>query len=181
MRRHLYERITKRFEQHLDKLIKRIADGSRLLKEHEDVAVAAVDADRIQAAMQAWRASRKKKRMTVKEANEKAMKLARKMRKGFFALSERQQADEIGCSWATWNKTPFFAEAQRKRPPGKPKKPSSPKTESLTTEREAVTGEGDRDEVLRQLAAEQAADREPSPLDGDPPNRSRKIHSRKRL
>ena len=122
-----------------------------------------------------------KPRMTVEKANEKAMKLARKMRKGFFAFSERQQADEIGCSWATWKKTAFYAEAQRKRPASKLKKPSSPKTESLTAEREAVTGEGDRDEVLKQLAAEQEADKEPSPLECDPPSRPRKIHSRKRL
>jgi hypothetical protein len=42
-----------------------------------------------------------KKRMTVKEANAKAMKLAHKLRMGFFALSKRQQAEQIGCRWKT--------------------------------------------------------------------------------
>jgi hypothetical protein len=58
---------------------------------------------------------------------------------------------------------------------------SSPKAQSLTAEREAVTGEGDRDKILQELIAEQDADKEPSPLEGDPPNRPRKIHSRKRV
>ena len=119
--------------------------------------------------------------MTVGKANEEAMKHARKKRQGFFALSERQQAELIGCSWTTWRKTPFYAEALKKRPTSKPKKPSSPKAVSLTAEREAVTGEGDRDEVLKQLVAEQEADKEPSPLESDSPNHPRKIHSRKRL
>jgi hypothetical protein len=121
------------------------------------------------------------RRMTVEEANTKAMKLARKMRAGFFALSERQQAKQIGCSWQTWSRTPFYRKAQAKRPAGKRSKPPSPKTESLTAGREAVTGEGDKDEVLQQLIAEQEADKEPSPLETAPPNRPRKIHSRKRL
>lgn len=118
-----------------------------------------------------------KHRMTVDDANEKAMKLAHRMRAGFFALSERQQAKLIGCSWTTWKRTPFYAEAQEKRPAGKQQQSSSPKTESLTAGREAVTGEGDKDEVLKHLIAEQEADKEPSPLESGP----RKIHSRKRL
>jgi hypothetical protein len=36
-----------------------------------------------------------------------------------------------------------------------------------------VTGEGDRDEVLKQLTAEQEADKEPSPLEKDPLNKPR--------
>ncbi len=117
------------------------------------------------------------KRMTLEEANQKAMKLAAKWRGGFFALSERKQAEMIGCSWQTWVKTTFYKKAQNKRPTGKRTTMSSPKTESLTTAREAVTGEGDKDEILNALAAEQEADKEQSPLS----NRAGKVHSRKRL
>jgi hypothetical protein len=61
--------------------------------------------------------------------------------------------------------------------------------ESFTAGREAVTGEGDKDEIqkqveeaeLRRLTSEQAADYEPTPLEDDPPGRERKVHSRKRL
>jgi hypothetical protein len=122
-----------------------------------------------------------KARMTIAQANDKAKKLAHKMRKGFFALSQRQQAEMIGCSWATWKKTEFYRIAETKRPGGKRKRTSTPKTVSLTPLLEAVTGEGDRDEALKQLVAEQEADMEASPLDDDPPDRPRRIHSRKRL
>jgi hypothetical protein len=116
-------------------------------------------------------------RMKVGEANDKAMKLAGEMRDGFFALSGRQQAKMIGCSWATWTKTDFYVIAQDKRPGGKRQRVTSPKTLSLTAEREAVTGEGGKDEVLQKLIEEQEADNEPSPL----MDRPRRIHSRKRL
>ena len=106
---------------------------------------------------------RKRKGMTVEEANEKAMQLARELRAGFFALSERQQAKLIGCSWATWKKAPFYPHAQGKRPAGQRKKPPSPKAESLTAGREGVTGEGDKNEVLQKLIDEHEADKEPSP------------------
>jgi hypothetical protein len=122
-----------------------------------------------------------KQRMTVEEANKKAMKVAHKMRAGFFALSERQQADLIGCSWKTWHDTPFYEKAQAKRPGGKRFKPRSPRTESLTPGREAVTGQGNRDEALHQLIADQQADHEPSPLQNDPAGRPRRVHFRKRL
>ena len=74
---------------------------------------------------------------------------------GFFKLSERAQAKEIGCHWGTWTRTEFFKTAERMRAPRAPKNPSSPKTVSLTHELEAVTGEGGRDEVLNRLVAEQ--------------------------
>ena len=117
------------------------------------------------------------KRMSVEEANAKAMKLARKQRAGFFALSIRQQAELIGCSFKTWKKTPFFKTAQEKRPAGKLRKTSSPKTVSLTDGLEAVTGEGGKDQTLQDLIADQEADSEPSSLESRP----RKIHSHKRL
>ncbi len=120
-------------------------------------------------------------RMTVAKANAKSMTLARKMREGFFALSQRQQAELIGCSWSTWKKTPFYQKAQVKRPAGTGVKMSSPKTVSLTSGREAVMGEGGKDEVLNNLIAEQKKDKEPSPLEDALPGRLRRIHSRKRL
>jgi len=130
----------------------------------------------------AWKAASvgpasQKKPMKTQEANDKAMKLARKLRKAFFFLSENQQAEMIGCSWQTWARTKFYEEAQKKRPGGKRRKVSSPKTVSLTSELEAVTGEGDKEEVLQALIADHNADAEPSPLE----TRPRKIHSRKRL
>jgi hypothetical protein len=121
------------------------------------------------------------KRMTVAEANNKAMKLARKLRAAFFELSERQQAEMIGCSWATWHKTDFFQQAQGKRRLRESRQPSSPETVSLTDGREAATGEGCKDEVLEELIAQQQADHEPSPLEPDQEGRPRKIHFRKRL
>jgi hypothetical protein len=120
-------------------------------------------------------------RMSVEEANAEAMKLARRMRQAFFALSERQQAAQIGCSWKTWTRTRFYTTAQAKRPGGKRSRPASPKVESLTPALERVTGEGERDEVLQKLTAEHKADNEPSPLESDPPSRPRTIHCHKRL
>jgi hypothetical protein len=122
-----------------------------------------------------------RQRMTVQQANEEAMRLARKMRMGFFALSERQQAKLIGCSWVTWKKTLFYVKAKKMRPAGKVKRAPSPKTRSITAGREAVLGEGKKDHVLQELIADQDSDGEPSPLERDPPDRPRKIHFRNRL
>ena len=65
--------------------------------------------------------------------------------------------------------------------PAKPRRPSSPRTESLSAGRETVVVEGERNKILNDLIAEQKGDREPSPLESDPPDRSRRIHFRKRL
>jgi hypothetical protein len=119
--------------------------------------------------------------MTVEQANQKAQVVAHKLRKAFFALSERQQAEMIGCHWKTWAKTPSYSTLKEKGLVSTEKKPSPPKTESLTSGREAVIGEGDRDEVLKNLIAELEADKEPSPLENDPPDRQRKVHFRKRM
>jgi len=106
-------------------------------------------------------------RMTVAEANEKARQLARKGKKAFFDLSEREQARRIGCSWATWRKTDLYRDAKKKgrllRQRSKPRAPGSPSVVSLTKGLEAVTAEGDRDEVLQQLIAEQEADDDTHP------------------
>jgi hypothetical protein len=114
-------------------------------------------------------------RMTVEEANRKATDLAKRLKKKFFTLSEREQAKRIGCSWATWKKTTFYQAAKKKLPPRK--KGSRKGAVSLTDTLQAATGEGGRDEVLNQLIAEQEADGEPSPIDPRP----RKVQSRKRL
>jgi hypothetical protein len=127
------------------------------------------------------------RRMTVEAANEKARKLAKRLRMSFFLFSEREQARQIGCSWATWRKTTFYEKAQKirfrlTRQAGKEKAPASPPVVSLTGDLEAVTGEGDRNETLDRLIAEQEADREPSPLDDDQPDAPpRKVRTRKRL
>lgn len=60
---------------------------------------------------------KKKKRMTVDDANKEAMRLAKLLRAGFFALSERQQAEQIGCSWTTWVKTDFYETAKKSDQP----------------------------------------------------------------
>jgi hypothetical protein len=166
-------------------------------KNLQHVAVALRDLDKYEDTVRLWRAmcqkwpifakaqaeaqsaqpAKRKKRMTVKEANDRATKLAQKWRKAFFAMSERQQANEIGCSWSTWKKTDFYSKAQAKRPQAKRSNLSSPKAISFTPALEAVEGEGSRDEVLNNLIAEQEADREPSPLE----ERPRKVYSRKRL
>jgi hypothetical protein len=128
-------------------------------------------------------------RMSVGEANTKARKLVKQYRRAFFAMSKNQQAELIGCHRRTWEKTQLYQSAVTKGLIAPPK-PRVPKTITFTSELEAATGEGERDEIqkqaadeetLRRLMEEQAADYEPSSLKDDPPGRQRKIHSRKRL
>ncbi len=155
--------------------------------------------------------NKKSGRMTVEEANKKAMELARRMKGEFFLLSTRKQATRIGCSFETWTKTPLYPKAQKQRLRlagrigNRPSQPS-PAPVSFTNDLEAVKGEGTRDEVLKQLVAAeeqsqpkpkwddlsdaeqqqllsaQEADHEPSPLEDDPKDRRpRVVRSRKRL
>jgi hypothetical protein len=106
------------------------------------------------------RARGKRRRMTRKAANEEAMRLGKRHKKRFFNLSMTEQAQKIGCHLNTWKRTPFFQTAQLKREKltkqGE-KKSRSPKAVSLTDGLEATLGEGDRDEVVRNLTAEQEA------------------------
>jgi hypothetical protein len=110
-------------------------------------------------------------RTSVEEANKEAMRLAGSMGKAFFAWSDARQAKKIGCDVRTWRKTTFYREARRKlsrmRPPTATKKPSR-RAVSLTPEVEAVTGQGEPDELLQRLMEQQEADREPSPCDPRP-------------
>jgi hypothetical protein len=135
----------------------------------------------------------KRKRMTVAEANQKAMELVTQLGKAFFALSESEQARRIGCSWKTWSRTEMYQKAQKwkarsRRLAGTKQATSSPPVASLTDKLEAVAVEGGRNPVLDKVAqddelarlvaesqAENAAD--PSPLDPGP----RKVHVNKRL
>jgi hypothetical protein len=114
--------------------------------------------------------------ISVEHANKIAMDLVEKERQKFLELSERKQATRIGCSWQTWQRTLLYQILKLKRPA---RKPSSPKTVSLTATLEAVTGEDDRE--LQRLIDEQEADKEPSPLEPDPPDRTRATHFGKRL
>jgi hypothetical protein len=122
-------------------------------------------------------------RMTVAEANEKAMEIARRIGQEFFLLSERKQAKRIGCSWKTWTKTDFYQGAKNKkahlaRQIVRGHSPKSPPVVGLSDTLQAVTGEGERDEVLNGLIAEHKADFEPSPLEQ---TSQKRIRSRKRL
>lgn len=122
----------------------------------------------------------RKRRMTQKEANQKALLLAKRDR-SFVLRSVRQWAKAIGCSAGLVSKLPYWVETRDKRRrakgPGK-----GPKTISLTAGLEAVTGQGDRDEALRQLISEQEADYEPSPLEDDREGRRKgTVRARKRL
>jgi hypothetical protein len=137
----------------------------------------------VQATEEPAPAPRPKKPMTVAQANRQAQKLARRVGPAFFAVSEREQARQIGCAWQTWAKTEFYqtARARKERAePGKAARP--PAAVSLTSEMEAALGDGGRDAVLEELVAEQAADNEPSPLDPDPPDKPVKVYTpRQRL
>jgi hypothetical protein len=124
-------------------------------------------------------------KMTVEEANKQAQALAKRLGKTFFGLSGRAQAKLIGCAWETWSKTSLFKEARKKGghmpAGGRGRAKRSPPVVGLTDTLAAVMGEGDKDEVLKHLIAEQEADSEPSPLEDDPPSATRRVHSRKRL
>ncbi len=121
------------------------------------------------------------KRMTAEEANKKAMELA-KTDRFFVERSLREWAERIGCSEGLVPKLPLWQATMEKTGRGRRDKAPPPKAVSLTENLEAVTGEGDKDEVLNHLVAEQEADAEPSPLYDDPPDsRPRKVRSRKRL
>jgi hypothetical protein len=57
-----------------------------------------------------------RKGMSVADADRKARELtdSHKKKKDFFTLSQSKQAKTIGCHWATYAKTPFFREAEKK-------------------------------------------------------------------
>jgi hypothetical protein len=131
-------------------------------------------------------------RMTREQANLRALELAKQLGKPFFHLSESEQARRIGCSWRTWSRTTFYKEARKRKAQlggrgGRDGQAGSPPVTGLTDDLEAAAYEAGqtqsgRDEVLNKIIAEQEADNEPSPLEGDPPGaRPRKVYTRRRL
>jgi|GEM_PF-4800804 len=117
-------------------------------------------------------------RMTIQEANAKAMRLA-KRNHSFVRLGLRQWAEAIGCSEGLVAKLPFWRTTMEKTGRGKNNRETGPKASSFTPELEAVSRNGEGTELcqLKRLIAEQKADAEPSPLEDDlsdsPPKRVR--------
>jgi hypothetical protein len=127
-------------------------------------------------------------RMTVKVADQKARELHERLGWDFLILSERKQAEAIGCSWSTWKNTDFYKDGEtkglfRKRPArGGRGRGTPPAVVGLTDRMEATVGQGGPDAVLKELIAQQTADSEPSPLEDDlPDSRPKKIKARRRV
>ncbi len=121
---------------------------------------------------------KKAKKMTREEANARAMELAKRLGQKFFLLSGREQARQIGCSWKTWERTALYQTVKAKAKRLQMRPSSRRSAVSFTPGLESVTGEGEKDEVLNNLIAEQRADDEPRPLDDSGP---KKVRCRKRL
>jgi hypothetical protein len=93
--------------------------------------------------------SPRRRRMTRREANDRAMELATRMKEDFFRLSSREQARQIGCSYGTWMNTPLYKKMKEMgllQENGNTSR--SPRASSFTSTLEAVKGQGRRDEVL---------------------------------
>ncbi len=124
----------------------------------------------------------RRQRMTVEAANERALALGKEMGAAFFAMSKRQQAKLIRCSYATWEQTELFKAIHARRGAGNGgSKPTSPRTVSFTHKLQAVTGAGSNGDELKRLIAEQEHEAEPSPLEADPPDRPRRVREQKKL
>jgi hypothetical protein len=132
----------------------------------------------------------KRPRLTTSQADQKARELDKAMGWDFRVLAETEQAKLIGCHRMTWRKTDFYAEAERKglfrKRPSRRKPGNSTPTTSLTDAVEAregaikaKRGQGRENAQLKQLIADHEANKEPSPLDPDPPD-ARKKKARKR-
>jgi hypothetical protein len=123
--------------------------------------------------------------ITVDEANAVAMGLATQDA-GFVDGGIRQWAARIqekaGKKCTEWivGQTRLWLTTMEATGRGRRKgnRQSRPKAVSLN---ESAAGKGERDEVLKRLAQEQAADFEPSPLDDDPPDEPRRVRHRKRV
>jgi hypothetical protein len=132
-------------------------------------------------------AAKKRRRMTAKEANEKALRLAKADPNFVKQPSCRRWADKIGCSTGLVQSLPFWQETMAKTGRGRKGKGHAPKACSLTKNIEAVVGEDDEGSEAaeikqNQLIAEQKADSEPSPLEDDPPDSPpRKVRCHKKI
>jgi hypothetical protein len=115
----------------------------------------------------------KKQRMTREEANARGMELL-KADKSFADLSETKQAKQIGCSWATWSKTPLYLDLAKHRRKSAPKGGTraavnfSSKVEAKVASGRGRAEQARNDDVVDDLISEQEADYEPSPLDPRP-------------
>jgi hypothetical protein len=115
-------------------------------------------------------------RLTSRQANEKAMKLA-KNDPQFVNKTLREWASDIGCSPALISGLPFWRQIAERT--GRSRKGRAPRVVTLTDKLLAVTP--DRHAELERLTAQQRADSEPSPLDADPSDQpSRKLKARKK-
>lgn len=142
--------------------------------------------------------SSRRRGMSVIDADAKAKALIEKMGAALFCeLPERQQARRIGCSWYTWSRTPTYGTCERKAEKAQRRERMRPndvarKTVSLTKQIEAMATDGEKNEVLNRLieqaqgraerwqdlAKDQEADFEPSPLATDPPVTRRRVRPR---
>jgi hypothetical protein len=96
-----------------------------------------------------------KRTLTVEEANEKAMKLAKADHR-FVHKSQREWAKALGCSVGLVAKLPFWKATMKQSGRGKGEK--KPKAVPMSDEGWAMVGEGERDECLRKLIDEQERD-----------------------
>jgi len=122
--------------------------------------------------------------ITVEEANQTAMRLAKKdlsfVNGGVREWAKRvREASGKTCSTATIHGTALWQKTMEARGRGR-RKGGKAKAVSFTDSLEAVVGNGDPHEVLNRLTAEQGADFEPSPLEPDPPGKPRRVRCRKR-
>ncbi len=95
--------------------------------------------------------------ITVAEANERAMELARKD-PGFVRKKQREWAKEIGCSVGLVGKLPFWCQMMKMSGRGRKDKPKQPKAVSLTDA--VLASHGQEDEALQKLI--EAAATEPA-------------------
>jgi hypothetical protein len=116
--------------------------------------------------------------MSLAAANSKVSELA-KDDPSFISKSLREWAGAIGCSEGQVAKLDLWIAKQKEAGP-KSNQARSPKTVSLTGGLLATTP-AQGDDQLQRLIRDQKADREPSPLDPDPPDKRLKVHSRKEL
>jgi hypothetical protein len=122
-------------------------------------------------------ATRKGRKMSAADANEEAKRLVAAGQLDPNAVS-KVWADAIGCSTGLVTRLPLWREMMKQTGRGRRDGTSTPQVVSLTSRVEAVAGQGDRNEVLEQLIAEQKSDDEGSPLDD---GSRKKVRVRKRL
>jgi hypothetical protein len=117
-------------------------------------------------------------KMSKEQANNRAMVLGRADSDFEDNPNVKIWAKKIGCSTGLVVNLPFYRKCAEEAGTARRGQPLGPKTVSLTTNVLATVA--CEDEELGRLIAEQHADREPSPLAPDPPDKSRKVRQYKR-